>query len=58
MVFYLFSFFYLIVIKLLLIEEKKRLMNFFVAQYPMHFNGHFIHSKYGELNEKEKRFIY
>ena len=55
MVFYLFSFFYLIVIKLLFNRRKKRINEFFVAQYPMHFNGHFIHSKYGELNEKERK---
>ena len=47
--FYLFSFFYLIIIKLLFKKKRKPVDKFYFAQFPKHFNYNFIHKKYGSL---------
>ena len=53
-VFYLFSFIYLMAIKLLFKKRKTLIDEFFIAQFPKHFNDDFTHKKYGSLVEKEK----
>ena len=53
-VFYQFSFIYLMAIKLLFKKRKTLADEFFIAQFPKHFNDDFTHKKYGSLVEKEK----
>ena len=52
--FYLFSFVYLMVIKLLFRRRNILTEEFFIAQFPKHFNDYFTHKKYGSLVKKEK----
>ena len=47
--FYLFSFFYLILIKLLFKKKRMAVDKFYFAQFPKHFNYDFSHKKYGSL---------
>ena len=52
--FYLFSFVYLIIIKLLFKKKKIPIDEFFIAQFPKHFKNDFTHKKYGSLVQKKK----
>ncbi len=47
--FYLYSFFYLVSIKLLFRKTTRQVSKFFYAQYPKHFTKDFLHKKYGKL---------
>lgn len=52
--FYLFSFVYLMVIKLFFKKRKAAINEFFIAKFPKHFNHDFSHKKYGSLVKKGK----
>lgn len=55
--FYLYSFFYLLLIKLLFKKTNRQVSKFFYAQYPKHFTPDFIHKKYGELVSSNDSFL-
>lgn len=55
--FYLYSFFYLLLIKLLFRKTNRQVSKFFYAQYPKHFTPDFIHKKYGELVSSNDSFL-
>ena len=52
--FYLFSFVYLMVIKLFFKKRKASINELFIAQFPKHFNDDFTHRKYGSLVMERK----
>ena len=55
--FYLYSFLYLVVIKLMFRKTNRQVNQFFYAQYPKHFTPDFIHKKYGELVSSNDSFL-
>ncbi len=55
--FYLYSFFYLLFIKLLFRKTNRQVSKFFYAQYPKHFDRNFVHKKYGKLVSNTDNYL-
>tara|TARA_B100001057_G_scaffold296061_1_gene296185 strand:+ start:5578 stop:7242 length:1665 start_codon:yes stop_codon:yes gene_type:complete len=56
-IFYLYSFFYLLLIKLFFRKKNRQVSKFFYAQYPKHFARNFLHKKYGKLVSNDDSYL-